>query len=164
MLGIKRKKPIKFEGIKAERYKQIKNKWIRLMIVGTLLPLIMGAIVSAYSETCEFIDTISNGEIILSLFSLTIPMLLDLFEIDYKKDDRLSWTFLICLLSVCLQVLLYCLTRLDDSPSKETRSIVVSLFIVVASIFSCASANSYIFKQTLINETSDSSEGAENNA
>ena len=91
-------------------------------------------------------------------------MLLDLFEIDYKKDDRLSWTFLICLLSVCLQVLLYCLTRLDDSPSRETRSIVVSLFIVVASIFSCASANSYIFKQTLINETSDSSEGADNNA
>lgn len=152
MLKIKPKKPIQFEGAEAERYKQIKNKWIRLTLVGTLLPLLMGAVVSAYSDTINFIDTISNGEIIISLFSLTIPMLFDLFEIDYKKDDRISWTFLFCVISVCLQVLLYCLTRLDDSPNKVFRSIIASVLMLIASATSCASANSYIFKQTLINE------------
>ena len=152
MFKIKGNKPIQFEGVEAERYKQIKNKWIRLMLVGTLLPLLMGIAVSSYSDTFKFIDTISNGEIILSLFSLTIPMLLDLFEIDYKKDDRISWTFLICVISVCLQVLLYCLTRLDESENKEIRSIISSVLMLIASIISCVSANSYIFKQTLINE------------
>lgn len=148
----KPKKPIQFEGVAAERYKQIRNKWIRLSLVGTLLPIVMGIIVSVYSDSFNFIDTISNGEIILSLFSLTIPMLLDLFEVDYKKDDRISWTFFICLICVCFQVLLYCVTRLDVSSDREIRSIVASILTTVASIFSCISANSYIFKQTLVNE------------
>lgn len=167
MFKSKKKKPIQFEGMQAERYKQIKNKWIRLMLVGTLLPLLMGIAISSYSDTFKFIDTISSGEIILSLFSLTIPMLLDLFEIDYKKDDRISWTFLICVVSVCLQVLLYCLTRLDESANKEIRSIIASVLMLIASTISCASANSYIFKQTLINEKSKQStlnkEGVNNN-
>ncbi len=167
MIKLKRKKSIQFEGVQNERYKQIKNKWIRLMLVGTLLPLIMGFAVSAYSDSFKFIDAISNGEIILSLFSLTIPMLLDLFEIDYKKDDGISWTFLFCIISVCLQVLLYCLTRLDDSANKEIRSVIASVLMIVASTISCASANSYIFKQTLINEIGKQSitnkEGAEEN-
>ena len=107
MPGNRRNKPFIFEGMEAEQYKQMRNKWIRLAVVSVFLPLLFATVVSYYNNTFDLLALFGNGEILLSLFSLTIPMLFDLFEMKSKKDEYLSWAFFFCAILVCFQILLY---------------------------------------------------------
>lgn len=126
-----------FEGIMAERYKITRNKWIRLTTVSVLLPLIFAGFVSFYNGMFNLLDVFGNGEIVLSLFSLTVPMLFDLFDIKQERDEYLSWAFFCCAILVCIQILLYCLIRIDTSENREIKSIISSVIILVASWLCC---------------------------
>lgn len=90
---IKNTEPEIFEGIRAEEYKRMKNKWIRLAIVGTGLPFVIGILVSIFNDTFSLLDLFGNGEIILLLFSLNLPMAFDLFDMKRYNDERLEWAF-----------------------------------------------------------------------
>ena len=99
----KKKSPLIFEGAMAERYKLTKNRWIRLTIISTLLPLLFASFVSFYNGSFDLLSMFGNGEIVMSLFSLTIPLLFDLFEIKKEDDEYLSWAFFYCAILVCIQ-------------------------------------------------------------
>lgn len=152
MLGNKSNKPFIFEGLAAEQYKQMRNKWIRLAVVSVLLPFLFAIVVSYYTNTFDLLGMFGNGEILLSLFSLTIPMLFDLFEMKSKKDEYLSWAFFSCAILVCFQILLYCLTRIDISEEKEIKSIVVSVIMLIASWLCCGYSIKAMFQHSIMHE------------
>lgn len=137
-LLIGEQKPIVFEGIKAEEYKQMRNKWVRLAVIGTGVPFILGILVSIFNNTFDFLALFGKGEIILLLFSLNLPMAFDLFDMKHKKDERLSWAFWACVIIICLQVALYCLIRMDTSASSSIKSLIFSIIMAVASWIECA--------------------------
>jgi hypothetical protein len=145
-----KEQPFIYEGVKIEQYKHIKNKWKRLAIVSCVLPIIFASIVSYYKEAFNLLDLFGNGEILLSLFSLTVPMLFDLFEIKHKNDEGISWAFFICLIIVCAQILLYCMTRIDDSTYCQIKSIIVSIIMMVASWISCTYAVKAMYIHSLL--------------
>lgn len=158
MPGNRRNKPFIFEGMEAEQYKQMRNKWIRLAVVSVFLPLLFATVVSCYNNTFDLLALFGNGEILLSLFSLTIPMLFDLFEMKSKKDEYLSWAFFFCAILVCFQILLYCLTRIDFSEKKEIKSIIVSVIMLMASWLCCGYSIKAMFQHSIMDEGGEGSD------
>ena len=158
MPGNRRNKPFIFEGMEAEQYKQMRNKWIRLAVVSVFLPLLFATVVSYYNNTFDLLALFGNGEILLSLFSLTIPMLFDLFEMKCKKDEYLSWAFFFCAILVCFQILLYCLTRIDFSEKKEIKSIIVSVIMLMASWLCCGYSIKAMFQHSIMDEGGEGSD------
>lgn len=137
MNSTKKKSPLIFEGAMAEIYKSTKNKWIRLTIISTLLPLLFASFVSFYNGSFDLLSMFGNGEIVMSLFSLTIPLLFDLFEIKKENDEYLSWAFFYCAILVCIQILLYCLIRIDISCNREIKSVISSVIMMIVSWMCC---------------------------
>ena len=158
MPGNRRNKPFIFEGMEAEQYKQMRNKWIRLAVVSVFLPLLFATVVSYYNNTFDLLALFGNGEILLSLFSLTIPMLFDLFEMKSKKDEYLSWAFFFCAILVCFQILLYCLTRIVFSEKKEIKSIIVSVIMLMASWLCCGYSIKAMFQHSIMDEGGEGSD------
>ena len=158
MPGNRRNKRFIFEGMEAEQYKQMRNKWIRLAVVSVFLPLLFATVVSYYNNTFDLLALFGNGEILLSLFSLTIPMLFDLFEMKSKKDEYLSWAFFFCAILVCFQILLYCLTRIDFSEKKEIKSIIVSVIMLMASWLCCGYSIKAMFQHSIMDEGGEGSD------
>lgn len=109
-------KPFIFEGEEAEQYKKMRNKWIRLAIVGTGLPFVLPIIIGLFDDSLNFPELFGNGEIILSLFSINFPLLFDLFAMksDYE-DEYLNWAFWMCAIVVILQLAVYCSIRISTS-------------------------------------------------
>ena len=126
-----------FEGVAAERYKSSRNKWIRLSVVSTFLPLFFACIISWYNGKQELIYLFDQGEIILSLFSLTVPLMLDLFEIKRNNDERITRAFYLCLIIVVLQIVFYFLIRVDVSESHIAKGILTTIPFIIASWLCC---------------------------
>lgn len=149
IIPFKRSTPIVFEGFKAEEYKKMRNKWIRLAIVSTGVPFILGVLVSIFNNTFSFLDLFGNGEIILLLFSLNLPMAFDLFDMKKRNDEKLSWAFWGCVIIICLQVALYCLIRTDTSDSSALKSLVASITMAIASWVDCAFSIRAMFQHSI---------------
>ena len=145
-------KPFVFEGVRAEEYKKMRNKWIRLAVIGTGVPFVLGILVGMFDSTFDLLDLFGNGEIILLLFSLTLPMAFDLFDIKKREDERLSWAFWLCMIIICLQTALYCLIRMGNSDSNAIKSIIASIFMTIASWLECAFAIRTIFRHSIVEE------------
>lgn len=130
-------KGLVFEGEALEKYKRLRNKWIRLTIVSFVLPLLLTCIISWYNGKIEFYRLFGQGEIILSLFSLTVPMMFDLFEAKKSEDNHLTTAFFICMIIVLLQVVFYCLIRIDPSDIHLVKGFWVSMPFIVLSWLCC---------------------------
>lgn len=126
-----------FEGVVSENYKSSRNKWIRLSIVSTFLPLFLGCIISWYNGKFELLYLFGQGEIILSLFSLTVPLMFDLFEVKKNNDERLSRAFFLCTIIVILQIVFYCLIRVDTSSAHDIKGFITSIPFIIASWLCC---------------------------
>lgn len=153
-LLIGKKSPVVFEGIEAEEYKQMRNKWVRLAVIGTGIPFILGILVSIFNNTFDFLALFGKGEIILLLFSLNLPMAFDLFDMKHKEDDRLALAFWGCVIIICLQVALYCLIRMDTSDSSPVKSLICSMVMAAASWLECV----YSIKAIYLHSTDDGGE------
>lgn len=151
-MSVSRHAPIVFEGVRAEEYKKVRNKWIRLAIVGTGVPFILGILVGIFNDTFSFIDLFGKGEIILLLFSLNLPMAFDLFDMKQREDEKLSWAFWGCIIIICFQSALYCLIRMGDSQNNAQKSIVVSIIMVIASWIDCAASIRVMFQHSITDE------------
>lgn len=142
----RKSKPIVYEGKDTEQYKKMRNKWIRLAAISFILPLIFAVVVSYYNGKLNIKELFGDGEILLSLFSLTVPMLFDIFEIKNHNDDNITRIFFWPLIIICVQVLLYCMTRIDSSKYKEIKSIIMSMFMLIASWVDCSCAIKIMYK------------------
>ncbi len=146
---VKGNSPEVFEGVRAEEYKKMKNKWIRLAVVGTGVPFILGILVTIFNETFNLLDLFGNGEIILLLFSLNLPMAFDLFEMKHRDDEKLEWAFWGCVIIICLQAALYCLIRTDNSTNSAIKSIIASGIMTFASWIDCAASIRAMFQHSI---------------
>lgn len=153
MLIQKKRKPIVYEGQAAEQYKRMKNKWIRLAVIGSGLPFVIAVLVAFFKDSFDLLELFGNGEIILSLFSLNLPLAFDLFEIKKKDDEYLSWAFWLCIIVVCFQLVLYCLIRTNTTESSTAKSIVASIIMVITSWICCAFSIKAMFKHSTVGNT-----------
>ncbi len=133
----KRGKGFVFEGEALEKYKALRDRWIILTIISSVLPLLVTCIISWYNGKFQLINLLGQGEIILSLFSLTVPLMFDLFEIKKKKDIVLTRAFALCVFIVALQLVFYCLIRIDESEQHISKGFWTSIPFVCASWFCC---------------------------
>lgn len=147
-----RRAPIVFEGVRAEEYKKVRNKWIRLAIVGTGVPFVLGILVGIFDDTFSFIDLFGKGEIILLLFSLNLPMAFDLFDMKKREDEKLSWAFWGCVIIICLQSAIYCLIRMGDSQNNALKSVIFSIIMAVASWIECGASIRIMFQHNNADE------------
>ncbi len=137
-MSARRSSPLVYEGLRAEEYKKMRNKWIRLAIVSTGVPFILSILVNMFNDTFKVLELFGNGEIILLLFSLNLPMAFDLFDMKQRDDENLSWVFWGCVIIICFQVALYCLIRMGNSKGNEVKSVIASFIMVIASWLECA--------------------------
>lgn len=133
----KRGKGFVFEGETLENYKAFRDRWIMLTIISSVLPLFLTCIISWYFGKLQLIALFGKGEIILSLFSLTVPLMFDLFEIKRRKDIKLTKAFAMCVFIVALQLVFYCLIRIDESKQHLAKGFWTSIPFVIASWFCC---------------------------
>lgn len=150
LAGGKKNKAVVYEGQAAEQYKHMKNKWIRLAVVGTGLPFLISSLVALFGNTFNFMGLFTNGEIILSLFSLNLPLAFDLFEIKKKNDEYLSWAFWGCIIVVCFQLVLYCLVKITASEKGVVASVVVSIVMMISSWICCVCSIKAMFQHSIV--------------
>lgn len=148
----KKNKPFIFEGLKAEQYKKMRNKWIRLAVISSGIPFLIGILIGIFKDPYSLLDLFGNGEIILLLFTLNLPIAFDLFEVKQKDDEYLAWAFWGCTILVVFQSVLYCLIRMDASKSSEIKSIISSLIMMIASWISCVYSIKAIFQHSISDE------------
>ena len=136
----RKNKAIIYEGKVIEKYKRLKTKWIQLAIIGTGIPLVISSLVALCNNTSDFLTLFNNGDIILSLFSLSLTLVFDLFQIKEKDDEKLSKAFFLSLVLICCQLTFYCLIKMklatitDKMNIKHTIiSIIMSLIIIIFS-------------------------------
>lgn len=130
-------KAIVFEGESLKRYKAIKTKWILLTAISSGLPLLLTCFISWYNGKLLLFELFGQGEIILSLFSLTVPLVFDLFEIKHRNDKNLTLAFFICVSIIIFQVVSYCLIRIDPSQNHLIKGFWLSVPFVIASWLCC---------------------------
>lgn len=133
----KRSRGFVFEGEALESYKDLRDRWIMLTIISSALPILLTCIISWYCGKLQLIELFGQGEIILSLFSLTVPLMFDLFEIKRKTDIKLTKAFAMCVFLVALQLVFYCLIRIDESEQHIAKGFWTSIPFVFASWFCC---------------------------
>lgn len=126
-----------FEGEALEHYKTLRNKWIKLTIISCILPLVLTCFISWYNGKIDLFNLFGQGEIILSLFSLTVPMMFDLFEAKKSEDHHLNTAFFICVIIVILQIAFYCLIRIDASKYHLIKGFWASLPFIIMSWLCC---------------------------
>lgn len=155
--------PIRFEGTRAEEYKRMRNKWIRLSIVGTGLPFLFSIIIAFFNDALDFWDLISNGEIILSLFSLNLPIVFDLFEMKNSNEEYMSVAFWISTVIALFQLVVYCSIRMAVSETKEMKTIIASFLMILASWISCRTAIRAMFQYSISDAENEKTSGSSDN-
>lgn len=151
----RKNKPFVFEGLAAEQYKKMRNKWIRLSVIGTGLPFIFPVIINFFNNKLNLLELFGNGEIVLSLFSLNLPLIFDLFELKKKDDEYMSWAFWVCMLTVFLQLVIYCSIRTSSTANNQIKSIITSLIMIIVSWLSCAFSIKAMFKYSISDNGGD---------
>lgn len=132
-------KAIVFEGESSERYKTIRTKWILLTAISSGLPLILTCFISWYNGKLQLFELFGQGEVVLSLFSLTVPLLFDLFEIKNKNknDIHLTRAFCFCVCLIIFQIVSYTAIRCDSSQYHLVKGCLLSIPFVFASWICC---------------------------
>lgn len=122
------KKGVFYKGNEYELYKRRRNKWIRLAIAGFIIPIFASLCISNTVDTIGFTELLGNGDIVLSLYALTLPMLLDIFDTKSQDDDGLSNALLVCLGAVVVQMIEYVIIRINIANMRGSVGLVDWLF------------------------------------
>ncbi len=132
-----KKKTIRFEGNTSKRYKNIKTKWILLTSISSALPLFLTCFIGWYNGKPVLFELFGQGEVILSLFSLTVPLVFDLFEIKNKNDIDLIKALCFCIALIIFQTVSYSTIRCDTSLFHLIKGFLISIPFIIASWFCC---------------------------
>lgn len=126
-----------YEGKLKEKCKSARKKWLILTLVGFLTPLLLACISGWYKEEPILSELFYNGDIILSLFSVTVPATIDIFEIKKYKDDKLEFVFAMSVVLLIFQTGLYVLIKNDVGNANHCKSIIISIIFVVGIFLWC---------------------------
>lgn len=152
MAAVGQKNALVFEGVIAEQYKQKRNKWIRVSIIGTFLPFVLPVIINIFGDDPNFVQFFENGEIILPLFTLCISLAFDLFDMKGHEDEHLSVAFWLCIVIAILQLVIYCSIRITNSEHIQCKSMIASCILIIASAFCCNNAIKAMFNHSISTE------------
>lgn len=126
-----------YEGKLKEKCKSARKKWLILTLVGFLTPLLLACISGWYKGESILLSLFNNGDIILSLFSVTVPATIDIFEIKKYKDDKLEFVFVMSVVLLIFQTGLYILIKSDVENANPYKSVVVSIIFVIGIFLWC---------------------------
>lgn len=113
------KKGIRYDGVQYEEYKKRRNKWLRLAFIGVIVPFLLPLILSYFDESLSFTEMIGNGEVLLSLYALVLPLAFDLLEAKRKADEELDKSFWLCIVITLLLIVVYSAIRLTTPSVTE---------------------------------------------
>lgn len=130
-----KKKENIYEGKLKEQCKKARKRWILLSFWGFIMPLLISLAYGWYTNEISINDLFNNGDILLALYSVTVPATLDIFEIKKDDDINLSTTFSGFLLLIMLQTIFFALIKNDSSYSQ--KKVFFSMVIVIFAIFMC---------------------------
>mgnify|MGYP003571417035 CR=1 FL=1 len=128
-----------YEGEEKEFRKQARKKWLSLFFWAFLLPLLIASACSIYNDKISIQELFCNGDVLLALYSVTVPVILDLFEIKKNNSNKLSSAFNGFLLLIIFQTIFFVLIKGDNS-SHPKESIIFSCVIVLSSLIWCLHA------------------------
>lgn len=126
-----------YEGEIKEQYKAKREKWVLLLIFGFFMPLLLACLPGWYQGKSILPDLFNNGDVLLSLFTVTVPATIDVFESKQHKDSKLEWTFAGFLILILIQTGAYILIKNNEKTNFLTQNIITSLAIVVSSLLLC---------------------------
>ena len=128
-----------YEGKEKEFRKQARKKWLSLFFWAFLLPLLIAGVCSIYNDKISILDLFCNGDVLLALYSVTVPVILDLFEIKKNNSNKLSSSFNGFLILIIFQTIFFVLIKGDNS-SHPMASVIFSCVIVLLSLIWCLHA------------------------
>lgn len=131
----KRKEKI-YEGELKEQCKKARKRWILLSFWGFVMPLLISIVYGWYTNETKIPDIFNNGDVLLALYSVTVPATLDIFEIKKQEDIKLTTVFSGFLLLILFQTIFFVLIKNDNS-NNQIKGIVFSLIIVAVAIYWC---------------------------
>lgn len=150
MFKPKKNAPIIFDGYKAEQYKRMKNKWIRINFIGSVVPFLFAILISLYNDTFNLLELFGKGEIILSLFSINTSLAYDLFEMKKKDDENLSWAFWGCFILLCFQALIYAIITTNTTETVYIKSIISSSVMTISTWLCCSFCIKAMYKHSIL--------------
>ena len=159
MLNFLKRKPIVFEGKLGEQHKRTKQKWLRLLLVGTVLPFMLPLILSSIIDFVNVWEVVGDGEIILTSFTVTLSLVFDIYSIkeQRKEDEHLDNAFAFALILTAVQLVVYAAVKASNSETKVLKSVLWSLVIIICTCYHCDKTIDAMFLYS-----NDSEEGAEN--
>lgn len=89
-----------FNSDEKNEYKEKQIIWWCTTLLCTLFPFLAQLISAVFSHKLDLISIINNGELVLLTYSITIPTLIDLIQLETKKNATyviyvLFWIFII---------------------------------------------------------------------
>lgn len=127
-----------------KEYKYERRILFIITLLGSVLPLGMSCIVGYHNGGFSFTKMLLNGDIVLSLYTLTIPSIINIFSIKIDKDTQLINAFVIGIILFFFQTVFYILVRYETSENLWMIIIVTIIFVLSSWICCCNSLKTII--------------------
>lgn len=110
-----------------------------ITLLGSILPLGMSCIVGYHNGGFSFTEMLLNGDIVLSLYTLTVPSIINVFSVKIDKDTKLINAFVIGIILFFSQTVFYILVRYETAEKFWLIIIVTIIFIISTWVCCCNS-------------------------
>lgn len=127
-----------------KEYKYERRILFIITLLGSVLPLGMSCIVGYHNGGFSLTKMLLNGDIVLSLYTLTVPSIINVFSVKIDKDTKLINAFVIGIILFFSQTVFYILVRCETAETLWLIIIVTIIFVISSWICCCNSLKTII--------------------
>lgn len=145
-----------YESKEKQEYDEKQKIWLYTTLLCTLFPFLAPIITAIFSHNLNFTNIINQGDVIILTYSITVPTLLELIQIDKSKykADYIKW-FTVFIILIFGDILIYSAIRNPGTYKNKNNEIVTydnfilntiaTVIIVVCSAIICKKVMKFIF-------------------
>lgn len=141
-------------GKNLDTYKRNKEKWLLTSAVTVFLPFFIAIIFGLVTGTYDILIALSNGDVLILFYSLTISLFYDLWNMPKnKKEEHLELQKSFCLLLAILlsQIALYGAIK-SSNDMNVWLSVALNILTIIASYNICNYAMLQMFLYNISEE------------